>query len=192
MTIPKTLTGGAATAALLASFALAGPAAAQNDTMTSAEGTATASAELMNADGESVGNVAVVETPNGLLVQLDATGLPAGGHGFHIHQTGQCDAPDFKSAGGHFNPGDAKHGILSEGGPHAGDMPNIFVPESGELRADVFVDGVTIADGDNALLDDDGAAFMVHATVDDYETDPAGDAGNRIACGVIEQAGSAQ
>ncbi len=181
MRATKTIAAVAAGAAL-AAFAAA-PAVAQGDM-----GTPAATASLKSSDGKDVGTVDVFETPHGLLVQLDAMGLPQGGHGFHIHTTGKCDAPDFKSAGGHFNPADAKHGILSEGGPHAGDMPNIFVGDDGKARVDVFVADVSVSGGDNALLDDDGAAFMIHSGTDDYKSDPAGDAGNRIACGVVEKA----
>ncbi|ESR25299.1 superoxide dismutase family protein [Lutibaculum baratangense] len=185
----RTLFTAASAMAIAAGMALAGPASAQEqEAATEAEAASnqvTASADLMTSEGEAAGTVAIVETPHGLLVQLDAEGLPAGGHGFHIHETGQCDAPDFQSAGGHFAPEGNQHGVLSEGGPHAGDLPNIYVPESGALRADFFVPNVTIADGDDALLDDDGAAFMIHSSIDDYETDPAGDAGERIACGVV-------
>jgi Cu-Zn family superoxide dismutase len=145
-----------------------------------------AGAVMTDSQGERIGSAALVETPNGLLIQLDVAGLPAGAHGFHIHETGTCDAPDFKSAGGHFAPDGRQHGFLAEDGYHAGDLPNVYAEEGSATRADVFVRDLTLA-GEGGLLDDDGAALVIHATVDDYQTDPAGHAGDRLACGVIER-----
>ncbi|MFW6077728.1 MAG: superoxide dismutase family protein, partial [Hyphomicrobiales bacterium] len=126
--------------------------------------------------------VQLQETPNGLIVTAELTGLPEGAHGFHIHAVGECEPP-FQSAGGHFNPDDSQHGMENPQGLHAGDLPNIHVPASGELTVELFAMGLTLDD----VLDEDGAAMMVHAGADDYESDPAGDAGDRIACGVIER-----
>ena len=145
-----------------------------------------AHATMMNADGESVGAVTLTQTPSGVLIQAELARLPAGWHAFHIHETGKCEPP-FKSAGGHFAPAGHAHGIRSEDGMHAGDLPNVFVPESGELKFDASAKQVTLAEGEaNSLFDDDGSAIMMHSGADDYQTDPAGDAGDRIACGVIE------
>ena len=147
----------------------------------------TAAASLKNGDGKDVGSVTLTQTPNGVLLVADLTGLPAGAHGFHIHAVGKCDAPDFKSAGGHFNPTDAEHGHLVEGGPHAGDMPNIHVPDSGDLKVEVLNTMVSLEeDGEGYLFDGDGSAMMIHSGADDYESQPSGDAGSRIACGVVE------
>lgn len=167
-------------AALLAAAALPAAAVAQEPAGDYAK------AEMMNRDGEQVGVVTVEQTPSGQLV-LTAVfeGLPEGNYGFHIHETGSC-SPDFAAAGGHFAPEDASHGVLAEGGPHAGDLPNLAVPQSGFKEVKHFVDGVTLSDGENALLDDDGAAVIVHRRTDDYESQPAGDAGARIVCGVLE------
>jgi Cu-Zn family superoxide dismutase len=118
------------------------------------------------------------------LITLELTAAPPGAHGFHIHTTGKCEPPKFESAGGHFNPDESKHGFLNPEGPHAGDMPNIHVPESGKLTVEVLNTLVTVG-GENALLDEDGAALVLHADPDDYKSDPAGHAGGRIACGVI-------
>ncbi|MEX0760216.1 MAG: superoxide dismutase family protein [Tistlia sp.] len=145
-----------------------------------------AGAILIDQQGERVGSAALIETPSGLLIQLDVEGLPAGVHGFHIHETGACETPDFKSAGGHFNPDGRTHGFLSEEGPHQGDLPNIYADEGVPTRADAFAPGVSL-EGDGGLLDDDGAALVIHATADDYQTDPAGHAGERLACGVVER-----
>jgi Cu-Zn family superoxide dismutase len=131
-----------------------------------------------------VGTATLRETPNGVLIHLDLTAVPAGPHAFHIHTTGACEPP-FTSAGGHFAPGGTHHGLLSVMGPHAGDLPNVFVPADGKLDVDVLARGVTLAAGPTSLFDGDGSALMLHATADDYMSDPAGNAGGRIACGVV-------
>ena len=141
----------------------------------------TAKATLKDASGKAVGAATLTDTPSGLLIKLTLAGVPAGEHAFHIHAVGKCDAPDFKSAGGHFNPTNAKHGLESPAGPHVGDMPNIYVPADGKLEIEVLNPKATVA----ALHDADGSALVIHAGADDYKTDPAGNAGNRIACGVI-------
>jgi Cu-Zn family superoxide dismutase len=163
----------------LAAVLAAGAALAQ-DAMT-------ATASLKGADGADHGTVTLTETPAGVLVRAELTGLPPGEHGFHFHETGACEPP-FESAGGHYNPTAAEHGFKAVGGPHGGDMPNIHVPESGDLTVEVFNAGVTLEDGaPDTLFDDDGTALIVHAGADDYESQPSGDAGDRIACGVVEK-----
>ena len=142
-----------------------------------------ASAAMMNANGESVGAVTLSATPQGTLLHAKLENLPAGAHAFHVHAVGVCEAP-FKSAGGHFNPDGAKHGIESAEGMHAGDMPNIHVPDSGALEVEVLNALLRL---DDALFDEDGAAIVIHEGPDDYVSDPAGAAGPRIACGVITQ-----
>ncbi|MCC6984559.1 MAG: superoxide dismutase family protein [Bauldia sp.] len=173
MRYPTPLLGAAA---LLAAFAA--PIAASSQTP------ATATAEIADAAGQSVGNATFTETPHGVLIRAELTGLPPGEHGFHLHETGQC-APPFETAGGHFNPTGAQHGLLNAAGPHAGDMPNIHVPDGGAITLAVLNTLVTLAEGETSLLDADGSALMVHAMADDYATDPAGEAGDRIACGVV-------
>lgn len=145
-----------------------------------------ATAALKNADGGEVGLVTLTELPTGVLLEVNLTGLPAGAHGFHIHQTGSC-SPDFGAAGGHFAGGDNQHGLKVQGGPHAGDMPNIHVPESGTLSIEILNTAISLHDGAGALFDDDGSAIVIHAGSDDYESQPAGDAGSRLACGVITE-----
>lgn len=142
-----------------------------------------ANARISNAEGESVGTVELTETPHGTLLRANLDSLPPGTHAFHIHAVGVCEPP-FKSAGGHFNPEDNSHGFLSEEGMHAGDMPNIHVPQSGALELEVLA---TEVDLDDSLFDADGSSIVIHDGADDYETDPAGEAGDRIACGVIER-----
>ena len=140
-----------------------------------------AQARIMNAEGGDVGTVVLREVPHGTLLHATLHNLPEGAHAFHVHAVGKCEAP-FKSAGGHFNPDDKKHGLEAEDGMHAGDMPNIHVPASGSLEIEVLNTFLRL---DASLFDDDGAAIVIHEGPDDYRTDPAGAAGPRIACGVI-------
>ena len=114
-----------------------------------------------------------------------AKGVPAGEHAFHVHAVGKCEPP-FTSAGGHFNPASKKHGMEAAEGSHAGDMPNLFVPASGELTVEIANPMISLAKGQpNSVFDADGSALIIHAGADDYKTDPTGNAGDRIACGVI-------
>jgi superoxide dismutase, Cu-Zn family len=145
-----------------------------------------ANSVLKDKDGKEVGKVELTDTPSGVLLRLTLEGIPPGDHAFHVHAVGKCEAPDFKSAGPHFNPDETKHGLLNPEGPHSGDMPNLHVPDSGKLTVEVFNEMVTL-DGEQALLDDDGSSIVVHASADDYTTDPAGNAGDRIACGVVTE-----
>lgn len=145
-----------------------------------------AKALLKDAQGKVVGNATLTQTPNGVLVRLSIMGLPAGERAFHIHAVGRCEPP-FTSAEGHFNPGGKQHGFLSAAGAHAGDMPNLHVPASGALEVEVLNRLVTLDKGAaNSLLGPSGTSLIIHAGKDDYKSDPAGDAGGRIACGVIE------
>jgi superoxide dismutase, Cu-Zn family len=161
-------------ASVAGTLALASPALAVD----------TASAVLKDASGKDVGKATLTVAPSGVLVNLDLAAVPAGEHAFHIHAVGKCEPPDFKSAGPHFNPDETKHGLLNPEGPHAGDMPNLHVPADGKLQVEILDPAVTLS-AEAALLDADGAALVIHAAADDYKTDPAGNAGDRIACGVI-------
>lgn len=144
---------------------------------------------LKNTDGDNVGTVELEQVDDGVKITLDATHLPPGTHAIHIHETGSCEVPDFKSAGDHYNPGDAEHGFDSEGGPHAGDLPNIEVSEDGTVKDEFIADMVTLEkEQEHSLLDDDGTALVIHADEDDNKSQPAGDAGDRIVCGeIVEQ-----
>jgi superoxide dismutase, Cu-Zn family len=165
---------------------MSGAALAQDAEQAPAAETTSASAGFVDMEGADNGTATLTGTPNGVLIELEVSGLPAGEWlAFHVHETGTCDhESDHESAGGHFNPTDAAHGYLAEGGPHAGDMPNQYVGEDGVLRAQVFNHMVTLGDGGEA--DIAGRALMIHGGTDDYETQPTGDAGDRYACAVIE------
>lgn len=145
---------------------------------------------LADRDGETVGEARLDAVGGGVLIDARLRGLAPGVHGFHLHESGECDPADgFKSAGGHL-AGDAEHGFLVDGGPHPGDMPNIHVPDSGELAVEVLNTRVALASsGPGALLDEDGSALVIHAGADDYQSQPAGDAGERIACAEIAGGG---
>lgn len=149
-----------------------------------AAGTALATeAELRDPGGAVVGTVSMSAVPTGVLLRARLSGLPEGAHAFHVHVVGECEPP-FSSAGGHYNPDSVVHGLEAVGGPHVGDMPNIHVPASGELEIEILNTQLALDDG---LFDADGAAIVIHEGADDYVSDPAGDAGPRIACGVIRR-----
>ncbi|HEX3866329.1 MAG TPA: superoxide dismutase family protein [Gemmatimonadaceae bacterium] len=142
-----------------------------------------AAADVKDASGNSVGTVSLTDTHAGVLITGDLSGLPPGPHGIHVHAVGKCEPP-FTTAGGHFNPGMTHHGFKNAQGPHVGDLPNISMPASGPLHFEFLLAGATLHDA-NAILDADGAAIVIHATQDDYASDPAGNSGARIACGVV-------
>lgn len=149
-----------------------------------------ATAEMRNTAGELIGTVHFEQLVNGLALWVDFNDLPPGEHGFHIHETGGCAAADFSDAGGHFDPKGAAHGLDNEGGPHVGDLPNIAIGTDGKAKVRLLIPDVVLSDdgsGRPALLEGDGSALVVHSHPDDYRTDPAGDAGDRIACGVIRK-----
>ena len=148
-----------------------------------------ASAQLKDASGKAIGDVDLMQTQAGVLLKVTVQGLPPGEHAFHIHAVGKCEAP-FESAGPHFDPGNHKHGMLAGVG-HAGDMPNLHVPQSGDLSVEVVNTAITLEKGKpNSVFDNDGSAVVIHAKADDYKSDPAGNSGDRIACGVIRESGA--
>ena len=139
-------------------------------------------AELRTAEGSAAGTATARSVDGGILVALTVEGLPPGQHGVHVHMVGSCGAPSFESAGSHWNPTNRQHGLETPAGQHAGDMPNLLVDEGGRGTLEYRLEG----GGFEGLLDDDGSALVVHASADDQRTDPSGNSGGRIACGVFD------
>ena len=165
-----------AVAVLVCASWLAGPAHAQPK----------ATADIRDASGKSLGEAVLVQQDGAVQIDMTLTGLPKGVRAFHIHETGTCEPP-FESAGGHFNPTGKEHGKDNPRGAHAGDLPNLDVPQSGRAKVEIMAKGISLDGGTAALLDGDGAALVVHAGADDHRSDPAGNAGKRLACGVIRR-----
>ena len=145
-------------------------------------------AELRDSEGKVVGTAQLKVVNEGVQVSVQVAGIPAGTYAFHIHSVGKCEAPTFESAGAHFNPGGKKHGLMNPDGPHAGDLPNISVEADGKGNTEVVNTHFTLGAGTNSVFHPGGTAMVIHEKADDGKTDPAGGAGRRIACGVIEKA----
>jgi superoxide dismutase, Cu-Zn family len=141
--------------------------------------------ELKDGQGQSVGTATLMPMGTGVHIMLDVKNLKPGPHAIHVHATAKCEGPAFTSAGGHFNPAGKKHGLKNPEGPHAGDMENFTVGADGTSKAQVMANGVTLGAGPNSLFTNGGTALVIHAGADDMMTDPAGAAGDRVACGVI-------
>lgn len=143
--------------------------------------------QLRDAQGNIVGAAVFTETPDGIRIALTAQGLDPGEHGIHIHEMGQCTPPNFTSAGEHLNPGGNHHGLENPEGPHAGDLPNLVVANSGTAVYEAMTDRVTLApSGETSLYHPGGTSLVIHAKADDQMTDPSGNSGDRVVCGVIE------
>ncbi|MCT2535864.1 superoxide dismutase family protein [Aquibacillus koreensis] len=140
---------------------------------------------IYNSSDDSIGTVKLSEESDGVKVEVSVEGLEPGLHGIHVHEFPTCEGPDFKSAGNHFDTEGNEHGLMHPDGAHLGDMPNIEVGEDGTVEAELTLSGATLTDGKNSLLQQDGTSIVIHEKQDDGVSQPAGDAGNRIACGVI-------
>lgn len=141
--------------------------------------------EMKDAQGQSIGTASLSSAMGGVHIALDLKNLKPGPHALHVHMTAKCEGPAFASAGGHFNPAGKKHGMKNPDGPHAGDMENFTVAANGTAKGMVMALGVTLGSEANSVFTNGGTALMVHAGADDMMTDPAGAAGDRIACGTI-------
>lgn len=172
-------------AVTLLGFCVSGCAASGGATETAAPtGPSSVRASLQSPTGASMGEAVVEDIGHGLKLTVQGMGLPQGAHGTHIHMVGRCDPPDFASAGAHWNPTGAQHGSANPQGPHAGDLPNLLIGTDGTGSFTIDLHGARMS-GPGGLLDEDGAALVIHANPDDLKTDPTGNSGGRIACGVF-------
>lgn len=165
----------------------------ENDVLDQASDASNAAAAVRSAsqtisfaagDGSPLGSVTVEDGPDGALLRLAGTAMPAGVHGIHLHAVGKCDGPKFETAGSHWNPESKQHGTENPNGSHKGDLPNVEIKEEGSLNQVLSLTGIKVAD----MADADGTALVIHAGPDDYKTDPSGNSGDRIACAVIAPA----
>jgi Cu-Zn family superoxide dismutase len=141
--------------------------------------------QLKNAQGQDVGTATITPSGKGVRIKLNVHDLTPGEHGIHFHEVGKCEGPDFKTAGSHFNPDSKKHGLKNPDGPHAGDMNNFMVNPKGMSMATITDMRVNLGTGNNSLFANGGTALVIHEKADDMKTDPSGNSGGRIACGVI-------
>jgi superoxide dismutase, Cu-Zn family len=141
--------------------------------------------DMYNTVGDSLGKITLSEQPSGVKLEVKLTGLSPGVHAIHIHECGKCVAPEFKSAGNHFNPEKKDHGLLNPKGAHAGDLPNLIVEDDGSVNAELMAPNVTLKVGKKSLFTKMGTSIVIDEGKDDGMTQPSGDSGKRIACGEI-------
>jgi superoxide dismutase, Cu-Zn family len=146
-----------------------------------------AHADIVNAQGQKIGTATIAQADAGVRIDLNVSQLAPGTHGIHVHAVGKCEGPDFKTAGGHLNPDTKKHGKDSPDGPHAGDLANFEVGPDGTAKVSLVAAHVTLSDGPNSLFHEGGSALVIHEKADDYKTDPAGNSGARVACGLVQR-----
>lgn len=154
-----------------------------------AAGPKSAHADVMNGQGTKIGTAKFSPTASGVKVSVKVSQLTPGEHGIHIHNVGKCEGPAFTTAGGHFNPTSAHHGAKNtqEPHPHVGDLENLNAGQNGKASATFMINGATLGDGQNSLFHEGGTALVIHAKADDLMSDPSGNSGDRIACGVVEK-----
>jgi Cu-Zn family superoxide dismutase len=150
---------------------------------------ASAHANIVNAQGTQIGTAKLTAAGNSVKVSVKVSQLTPGEHGIHVHTVGKCEGPAFTTAGGHFNPTSSHHGIHNTNSPHphVGDLPNLVVGKNGKASTSFTIEGATLGDGASSLVHEGGTALVIHAKADDLMSDPSGNSGDRIACGVIEK-----